>query len=146
MDAAEVYTDSQIEHLVTLYLGGADRDKLDPILDTCVATYKDQPGEDDQVEFKGKANLSPMSPGWTRMKVAPRAGFEPATNRLTAGCSTTELPGNAAGASAMARYNKARLLCIADTACRTATRRIGGRRLEATAGIEPAYPVLQTGA
>ena len=26
--------------------------------------------------------------------VAPRAGFEPATNRLTAGCSTTELPGN----------------------------------------------------
>ena len=28
--------------------------------------------------------------------VAPRAGFEPATNRLTAGCSTTELPGNGA--------------------------------------------------
>src|SRR5690349_11461477 len=27
--------------------------------------------------------------------VAPRAGFEPATNRLTAGCSTAELPGNA---------------------------------------------------
>ena len=27
--------------------------------------------------------------------LAPRAGFEPATNRLTAGCSTTELPGNA---------------------------------------------------
>src|SRR5438105_11484541 len=29
------------------------------------------------------------------IKVAPRAGFEPATNRLTAGCSTAELPGNA---------------------------------------------------
>src|SRR3954452_10512335 len=28
--------------------------------------------------------------------VAPRAGFEPATNRLTAGCSTTELPRNRA--------------------------------------------------
>ncbi len=28
----------------------------------------------------------------------PRAGFEPATNRLTAGCSTTELPGNGAKA------------------------------------------------
>src|SRR5713226_10012266 len=28
--------------------------------------------------------------------LAPRAGFEPATNRLTAGCSTAELPGNAA--------------------------------------------------
>jgi hypothetical protein len=25
--------------------------------------------------------------------VAPRAGFEPATQRLTAACSTTELPG-----------------------------------------------------
>ena len=28
------------------------------------------------------------------MKVAPRAGFEPATKRLTAACSTTELPRN----------------------------------------------------
>lgn len=54
LDAAEV-SDSQIEQLVALYLGGADRDKLDPILDACVATYKDQLGEDDQVEFKGKA-------------------------------------------------------------------------------------------
>ncbi len=26
-------------------------------------------------------------------EMAPRAGFEPATNRLTAGCSTAELPG-----------------------------------------------------
>jgi hypothetical protein len=26
--------------------------------------------------------------------LAPRAGFEPATNWLTANCSTTELPGN----------------------------------------------------
>jgi hypothetical protein len=26
--------------------------------------------------------------------MAPRAGFEPATNRLTAGCSTAELPRN----------------------------------------------------
>ena len=26
--------------------------------------------------------------------LAPRAGFEPATNRLTAGCSTAELPRN----------------------------------------------------
>ena len=30
--------------------------------------------------------------GWKNL--APRAGFEPATNRLTAGCSTAELPGN----------------------------------------------------
>jgi type I restriction enzyme R subunit len=55
LDAAEVYSDSQIDQLVALYLGGADRDQLDPILDACVATYKDQLGEDNQVEFKGKA-------------------------------------------------------------------------------------------
>ena len=29
-------------------------------------------------------------------QMAPRAGFEPATNRLTAGCSTAELPGSSA--------------------------------------------------
>ena len=34
----------------------------------------------------------------SRKRMAPRAGFEPATNRLTAGCSTTELPGNGAAA------------------------------------------------
>jgi hypothetical protein len=36
-------------------LGGADRDKLDPILDACVAFYKEQLDEDGQVDFKGKA-------------------------------------------------------------------------------------------
>ena len=41
--------------LVALYLGGADRDKLDPILDACVATYKEELDEDGQVDFKGKA-------------------------------------------------------------------------------------------
>jgi hypothetical protein len=29
----------------------------------------------------------------SNLALAPRAGFEPATNRLTAGCSTAELPG-----------------------------------------------------
>ena len=28
------------------------------------------------------------------LAVAPRDGFEPSTNRLTAGCSTAELPGS----------------------------------------------------
>ena len=28
------------------------------------------------------------------VRMAPRAGLEPATKRLTAACSTTELPGN----------------------------------------------------
>src|SRR5580698_4054242 len=39
--------------------------------------------------------------------LAPRAGFEPATNRLTAGCSTTELPGNSSSICARVAYNKA---------------------------------------
>ena len=33
LDAYEVYADDQIQDLVRFYLGGADRDKLDPILD-----------------------------------------------------------------------------------------------------------------
>ena len=41
--------------LVTLYLDGADRDRLDPILDACVAVYRERLGEDEQVDFKGKA-------------------------------------------------------------------------------------------
>jgi type I restriction enzyme R subunit len=55
LDACQVYSDAQIEQLVALYLAGADRDKLDPILDACVATYKDNLDEDGQVDFKGKA-------------------------------------------------------------------------------------------
>jgi hypothetical protein len=39
--------------------------------------------------------------------LAPRAGFEPATNRLTAGCSTTELPGNSLLVCVRAHITKA---------------------------------------
>jgi type I restriction enzyme R subunit len=55
LDAYQVYTTKQIDELVGLYLNGADRDKLDPILDVCVAVYKEQLNEDGQVDFKGKA-------------------------------------------------------------------------------------------
>jgi len=55
LDGYQVYSDSQVEDLVTLYLGGADRDRLDPILDACVSVYLAQLGEDGQVDFKGKA-------------------------------------------------------------------------------------------
>jgi type I restriction enzyme R subunit len=55
LDGYQVYTTTQIEELVRLYLTGADRDKLDPILDACVAVYKEQLDEDGQVDFKGKA-------------------------------------------------------------------------------------------
>jgi type I restriction enzyme R subunit len=55
LDGYQVYAEGQIDELVAHYLGGADRDKLDPILDACVAVYKEQLGEDGQVDFKGKA-------------------------------------------------------------------------------------------
>jgi type I restriction enzyme R subunit len=54
LDGYQVYTSSQIDDLVHLYLAGADRDKLDPILDACVAVYNSDLDEDGQVDFKGK--------------------------------------------------------------------------------------------
>ena len=55
LDQHQVYSPEQINELVELYLGGADRDKLDPILDACVAVYVTELDEDKQVDFKGKA-------------------------------------------------------------------------------------------
>jgi len=55
LDAYQVYAPAHVDDLVKLYLGGADRDRLDPILDACVATYNEQLDEDGQVDFKGKA-------------------------------------------------------------------------------------------
>ena len=81
LDAYQVYAPSQIEQLVSLYLDGADRDKLDPILDACVATYNEQLDEDGQVDFKGKAKaftrtyafLSSILPytnaGWEKLSI-----------------------------------------------------------------------------
>ncbi|MCK6502114.1 type I restriction endonuclease subunit R [Myxococcota bacterium] len=55
LDARQVYDPSQVEELVARYLGGADRDQLDPILDACVAAYDQELDEDGQIDFKGKA-------------------------------------------------------------------------------------------
>ena len=55
LDDAQVYSPEQIDELVERYLSGAERDRLDPILDACVATYKSDLDEDGQVAFKGKA-------------------------------------------------------------------------------------------
>jgi type I restriction enzyme R subunit len=52
LDDAQVYSQDQVDTLVELYLGGADRDRLDPVLDVCVAAYKTQLDEDGQVRFK----------------------------------------------------------------------------------------------
>ena len=55
LDGCQVYAWSQVEQLAELFLGGADRDKLDPLLDACVAVYNSDLDEDGQVDFKGKA-------------------------------------------------------------------------------------------
>lgn len=49
-----MYSPEQVQTLVDLFLAGAERDKLDAILDTCVAAYL-RLDEDGQVDFKGKA-------------------------------------------------------------------------------------------
>ncbi|MBF0180957.1 MAG: type I restriction endonuclease subunit R [Magnetococcales bacterium] len=55
LDGYRVYAWLQVEELVALYLGGAERDRLDPILDACVAIYTEELDEDGQVDFKSKA-------------------------------------------------------------------------------------------
>jgi len=55
LDGYQVYASEQVYGLVELYISGADRDRLDPILDACVAEYKENLDEDAQVDFKGKA-------------------------------------------------------------------------------------------
>jgi type I restriction enzyme, R subunit len=55
LDAWQVYSPQQVDQLVSLFLAGAERDTLDPILDACVAVYLEQLDEVGQVDFKGKA-------------------------------------------------------------------------------------------
>ena len=50
----QVYTNYHVEELVELFVNGAERDKLDPILDICLEEYKTLK-EDEQVNFKGNA-------------------------------------------------------------------------------------------
>lgn len=54
MESYQVYDNDDIEHIVDLFLGGAERDRLDPLLDPCVATY-DELEMDDQIKFKSSA-------------------------------------------------------------------------------------------
>jgi type I restriction enzyme, R subunit len=55
LDGAQVYSSADADDLVASFLGGADRDKLDPILDACVTQYIEDLDEDGQVAFKGNA-------------------------------------------------------------------------------------------
>ncbi len=55
LDDAQVYTPQQVDDFVRRYLEGDGRERLDPILDECVAVYRSALDEDGQVDFKGKA-------------------------------------------------------------------------------------------
>ena len=55
LDGAQIYSSEQVDDFVERYLGGAEREQIDPILDTCVEAYLRDLDEDGQVEFKGKA-------------------------------------------------------------------------------------------
>ena len=77
LDAAQVYSEEQVEELVRLYLGGAERDQLDPILDACVAVYLRELDEDGQVEFKGNAKAFVRTYGFLSAVLPYRnAGWE----------------------------------------------------------------------
>ena len=81
LDGSQIYSDTERDALVELYLSGAQRDRLDPILDACVAAYRSQLDEEGQVEFKGKAKaftrmysfLAQIVPysnaGWERLSI-----------------------------------------------------------------------------
>jgi type I restriction enzyme, R subunit len=81
LDNAQVYSPEEVQKVVELFLAGVDRDKLDPILDTCVAVYTGTLDEDQQVDFKGKAKTFTRSydflasvmpytkPEWERLSI-----------------------------------------------------------------------------
>jgi len=81
LDNAQVYSPEQVNQVVELFLGGAARDRLDPILDACVAVYTHMLDEDQQVDFKGKAKaftrtydflasvMPYANPGWEKLSI-----------------------------------------------------------------------------
>jgi type I restriction enzyme R subunit len=81
LDRAQVYSQEQIDLFVNLFLSGADRQKLDPILDACEKQYVDTLDENQQIDFKSKAKafcrtydflaavLPTVNSGWEKLSV-----------------------------------------------------------------------------
>ncbi len=81
LDAYQVYGPDDVNFLVEFFLNNQPRERLDPILDACVAVYKADLDEDKQVDFKGKAKafvrtynyLSPLLPynvqDWEKLSI-----------------------------------------------------------------------------
>ncbi len=81
LDQAQVYTQQTIDDLVGRFISSEPRDRLDPLLDACVAAYTDTLDEDAQVDFKGKAKaflrtygflssiLPYANPAWEKLSI-----------------------------------------------------------------------------
>lgn len=54
MEEYQVYDKDDVEHVIDLFLNGAERDRLDPVLDPCVVVYNELE-TDDQIKFKSAA-------------------------------------------------------------------------------------------
>ena len=54
MEECQVYDSNDVEKLVDLFLSGAERDRLDPLLNACAETYM-QLDVEDQIKFKSAA-------------------------------------------------------------------------------------------
>ena len=54
MEGYQVYDHSDVDKVVDLFLNGGERDRLDPLLDPCVALYN-QLETEDQIQFKSAA-------------------------------------------------------------------------------------------
>lgn len=54
MEDYQVYDHSDVEKVVDLFLSGGERDRLDPLFDSCVVLY-DQLETEDQIQFKSAA-------------------------------------------------------------------------------------------
>ena len=113
LDGYQVYAWSQVEELVELFLGGADRDKLDPILDAVRGRLQQRPGRGRPGGLQGQgegicADLSvsgvdsaihqrrvgealdlpefpyPQAAGPARRMTCPKASWKPSTWTATA--------------------------------------------------------------
>ena len=57
LDRFQVYTREQVEQLMARYINGAARDTLDPVLDECAESYRQELDSDGQIDFKARAKM-----------------------------------------------------------------------------------------
>ncbi|MEH2364309.1 type I restriction endonuclease subunit R [Nostoc sp.] len=54
LDRLQVYSEEQVNELMTRFINGAERDQLDPILDECKQNFLNELDEQQQIDFKKK--------------------------------------------------------------------------------------------